>query len=291
MGEQLKKGRRGGIQVTPLCICSTLVLALLGLIAFFVLAARNVSTSVKENLTVTLLLRDSVTINQGHELTRKLYHCPYTHFIDYVGKDDILREQSKQIGIDPMEFLDENPFIASIELTMEADYANPDSLKKLEKEWLGTKIVSEIVYQKDLLAKINKNVHRISAILLVLALVFLIISISLINNAIRLGFYSQRFKIHTMKLVGASYRFIRKPFMWKMLLVGGLSSIIACAAVVGCIFALINFEPEMSSLVDSYLILTVCMIVIVLGLIISLLCGYFSVNRFLKMKAGDLYKY
>lgn len=291
MGEQLDKGRRGGMHIAPLCISSTLVLALLGLITFFILTAHNASNSIKEHLTVTLLLDDSVTLEQGRKMTRTLYHRPYTHIIDYIGKDETLKEQSKLIGIDPMEFLDENPFLASIELTLKANYANQDSLKKLEKEWYASKLVTEITYQKDLMAKVNTNVKKISAILLALTMIFLIISISLINNTIRLGFYSQRFKIHTMKLVGASYGFIRKPFMWKMFIVGAMSSLLACIMLICCILALIGFESEMEPLVNAQLIFTVCLIVIVSGLTIPLLCGYFSVNRFLKMKAGDLYRY
>lgn len=291
MGKKLSKGRRGGIQIVTLCISTTLVLALLGLIAFFILTARNVSNTVKENLTVTLLLDDIMTVNDGHELTRELYHRPYTHFVDYIGKDEMLRTQSRQIGLDPMEFLEENPFSASIELTLKADYANQDSLKWIEKEWKDTEVIPEIIYQKDLMAKVNDNVRKISIALAVLAALFLVIAISLINNTIRLGFYSQRFKIHTMKLVGASYGFIRRPFMLRMLLVGILSSILACAVIAGIVYALINFEPEVKPLVTQDVMILTAATVLAIGLIISLACGFFSVNRFLRMKASDLYKY
>lgn len=286
----LSKGRKGGMQIATLCMSTTMVLVLVGMIAFFVLIARNVSNSVKENLTVTLLLSDSTSQNQGHELTRTLYHRPYTHFIDYVGNKEILRDETKQLGMDPSEFLDENPFSSTIELTLKADYANEDSLKWIEKEWKKEKAITDITYQKDLIKTVNDNIRRISIVLLVLVVVFLLISISLINNTIRLGVYAHRFKMHTMKLVGASYGFIRRPFMWRMLLVGVLSSIFACILLSGGLYALFSFEPETQEIITPDIMIMVAVAILALGLIISLVCGFFSVNRFLRMKAGDLYK-
>ena len=286
----LNKGKKGGMQIVTLCISTTMVLVLLGVIAFFVLIARNVSNSVKENLTVTLLLTDSTSVNDGHMLTRDLYHRPYTNFIDYIGKDEVLRDETRQLGIDPSEFLDENPFTSSIELTLVATYANADSLKWIEKEWRKNKAVSDIIYQKDLLEIVNNNIQKIGLILLVLVAIFLIISISLINNTIRLGVYSQRFKMHTMKLVGASYGFIRRPYMWRMLLVGLLSSVFACVILSAGLYALYSFEPEIQDIITPEMMIMVAAAVVVLGLLISLACGFVSVERFLKMKAGDLYK-
>ena len=278
------------MQIVTLCISTTMVLVLLGMIAFFVLIARNISNSVKENLTVTLLLTDSTSVNDGHMLTRDLYHRPYTNFIDYIGKDEVLRDETRQLGIDPSEFLDENPFTSSIELTLVASYANADSLKWIEKEWRKNKAVSDIIYQKDLLEIVNDNIQKIGLILLALVAIFLIISISLINNTIRLGVYSQRFKMHTMKLVGASYGFIRRPYMWRMLLVGLLSSVFACVILSAGLYALYSFEPEIQDIITPEMMIMVAAAVVVLGLLISLACGFVSVERFLKMKAGDLYK-
>lgn len=286
----LSKGKKGGMQIATLCISTTMVLVLLGMIAFFAIIARNVSDSVKENLTVTLLLSDSTTMNDGHELTRVLYHRPYTHFVDYIGKEEILKDESKQMGINPKEFLDENPFSSTIELTLKANYANQDSLKWIEKEWKKEKSIADITYQKDLIKTVNDNIRRISIVLLILVAVFLLISISLINNTIRLGVYSQRFKMHTMKLVGASYGFIRRPYMWRMLLVGLISSVFACI-ILGCgIYALFSFEPEIKEIISVELMIILAATVFVLGFVISLVCGFFSVNKFLRMKASDLYK-
>lgn len=286
----LKKGKRGGMQIATLCISTTMVLVLLGMMAFFVLIARNVSNSVKENLTVTLVLSDTMNVNQGHELTRTLFHRPYTHFIDYIGCEEILKEETKQLGMNPKEFLDENPFNSTIELTLKAQYANADSLKWIESEWKKNKAITDITYQKDLINIVNNNIKRISIVLLALVAVFLLISISLINNTIRLGVYSQRFKMHTMKLVGASYGFIRKPFMWRMFLVGILSSVFACIVLAGGLYALFSFEPEIKEIITYDIMIIAAIAVFAVGMIISLACGFISVNRFLMMKAGDLYR-
>lgn len=278
------------MQIATLCISTTMVLVLLGMMAFFVLIARNVSNSVKENLTVTLVLSDTMNVNQGHELTRTLFHRPYTHFIDYIGCEEILKEETKQLGMNPKEFLDENPFNSTIELTLKAQYANADSLKWIESEWKKNKAITDITYQKDLINIVNNNIKRISIVLLALVAVFLLISISLINNTIRLGVYSQRFKMHTMKLVGASYGFIRKPFMWRMFLVGILSSVFACIVLAGGLYALFSFEPEIKEIITYDIMIIAAIAVFAVGMIISLACGFISVNRFLMMKAGDLYR-
>lgn len=286
----LQKGKRGGMQIATLCISTTMVLVLVGIIVFFTCIARNLSNSVKENMTVTLVLADSITENQGHLLTRNLYHRPYTHFIDYISNKEILAQESKELGINPVEFLEVNPFSNTIELTLKANYANSDSLKWIEKEWKAQKAVSEIRYQKDLLKTVNDNINKIGVILLVLLILFLIISVSLINNTIRLSVYSQRFKMHTMKLVGASYGFIRKPYMKKMTIVGLISSALANIILSGFLYALYSFDPNAQSVITLNVVMIVIAAVFLVGLIISLACGYVSVNRFLRMKAGDLYK-
>lgn len=286
----INRGRRGGMQVATLCISTTMVLVLIGIMVFFTCIARSLSDSVKENLHVTLVLADSVSENQGHLLTKKLYHKNYTHFIDYISNKEILERESKELGINPVEFLESNPFSNTIELTLEAKYANEDSLKWIEKEWKSQKSIAEIRYQKDLMETINTNINKIGVVLLVLLILFLIISVSLINNTIRLGVYSQRFKMHTMKLVGASYGFIRKPFMWKMAFVGLLSAVFASLILSGFLYALYSCNPEMQSIITWDIMLIVVATVFITGLLISVACGFISVNRFLRMKAGDLYR-
>ena len=120
---------RHGMQVLTLCISTTLVLILLGLVVFSVLTTRNLSDYVKENLTVTVMLGDDMSVNEGHTLCRNLYHRHICKHIDYIGKDEALREQTKAMGTDPSEFIGANPFVATLEMQLKSDYANRDSLK------------------------------------------------------------------------------------------------------------------------------------------------------------------
>ena len=213
MSKKRKKARsRRGLQVVTLCISTTMVLILLGMVVFFVLSARNLSAHMKENLTVTLMLKDSVSVNDAHLFCRELYHRPYSHDIDYISKEQAQREQVKELGSDPSEFLGFNPFPATLEIRLNADYACRDSLKWIAKELKKDKRVSDLAYMEDLMDQVNVNISRVSIILLVLALLLTFVSFSLISNTVRLSVYANRFVIHTMKLVGASWGFIRKPF-------------------------------------------------------------------------------
>lgn len=291
MSNRIFTKKKGDMHIATLCLSTTLVLIILGMIVLFLFAANNISRSVKENLTASLILDDSLTLQQGKRLTQELLSRPYTHSADFIGKDKVLKEETKAMGIDPSEFLDENPFMSSIELTLKAEYANKDSVKWIEKEWKHSKSITDVIYQHDLLDKINNNIQKISIVLIILAVFLLIVSFTLINNTIRLSVYSQRFKMHTMKLVGATYGFIRKPFLKKMMFVGIISASLACVFIGICIVLLYNYEQYAVSIITQDIVLITYISVFVLGLLISTVCTFISVNRFLKMKAADLYRY
>ena len=150
--------------------------------------------------------------------------------------------------------------------------------------------MSEIAYQKDLIEAVNKNLAKISLVLLVLAVLLTIVSFSLINNTIRLGIYARRFSIHTMKLVGASWGFIRGPFVRKAMGLGVLAAIIACAVLAGFVYALYVYEPEVLTVLTWREMTITGIAVLLFGLLITSMCAGISVNKFLRMKAGDLYK-
>ena len=218
--------RRHGMQVVTLCISTTMVLILLGLVVLSVLTARNLSNYVKENLTVTVMLGDTVTTNEAHRLCRDLYHRPYARNIDYISKEQALKEQTEAMGSDPSEFLGMNPFVATLELQLKSDYANPDSLMWIARELARRAEVTDVAYQEDLMDRVNSNIRKVSVVLLIIAVLLTFISYSLISNTVRLGVYSRRFLIHTMKLVGASWGFIRRPFMRDGLIVGLVAAIL-----------------------------------------------------------------
>ncbi|MBR1388172.1 MAG: permease-like cell division protein FtsX [Prevotella sp.] len=285
-----KAGSRRGVQMVTLCISTAMVLVLLGLIVFSVLTSRNLSAWVKENLTVTVMLADEVSTNEAKRLCRELYHRPYSKNIDYVSKEQALKEQTQAMGSDPSEFLGANPFVATLELQLNSDYANRDSLRWIARELRKNPKVTDVAYQEDLMDNVNVNLSRINIVLLVLALLLTFISFSLINNTVRLSVYSRRFLIHTMKLVGASWGFIRRPFMRQGLLVGVIAALIAILVLGGGIYALYTFEPNIQNIITWRELTITAVAVLLFGIVITAVCSWVSVNKFLKMTAGELYK-
>ena len=291
MGIKRKKARsRRGLQVVTLCISTAMVLVLLGMVVFFVLSARNLSAHMKENLTMTIMLKDSVSVNDAHLFCRELYHRPYSHDIDYISQEQAQREQVKELGSDPSEFLGFNPFPATLEVRLKADYACRDSLKWIVKELKKDKRVSDLAYMEDLMDKVNVNLSRVSIVLLVLALLLTFVSFSLISNTVRLSVYANRFVIHTMKLVGASWGFIRRPFLKQAVIVGVIAAIIAVVVLGVCVYGLYLTQPGVLEIVTWEVLVLTAAAVFLFGIIITALCAFLAVNKFLKMKAQELYK-
>ena len=283
-------GNRRGMQMVTLCISTSMVLVLLGLVVFSVLTSRNLSHWVRENLMVTVMLNDKVTVKDAKLLCNDLYQRPYARNIDYISREQALKEQTAAMGSDPSEFLGTNPFSATIELRLNSDYANSDSLKWIAEELKKNPKVADVAYQVDLMDKVNSNLTKVNILLLVIAGLLTFISFSLINNTVRLSVYSRRFLIHTMKLVGASWGFIRRPFMRNGLLVGILAAIIAIMVLGGCVYGLYYYEPNMVNIITWVELTITAGAVLLFGILITSISSYISVNKFLKMSAGDLYK-
>lgn len=291
MGMKRKKARsRRGLQVVTLCISTAMVLVLLGMVVFFVLSARNLSAHMKENLTMTVMLKDSVSVNDAHLFCRELYHRPYSHDIDYISKEQAQREQVKELGSDPSEFLGFNPFPATLEVRLKADYACRDSLKWIVKELKKDKRVSDLAYMEDLMDRVNVNLSRVSIVLLVLALLLTFVSFSLISNTVRLSVYANRFVIHTMKLVGASWGFIRRPFLKQAVMVGVIAAVLAIAVLGAGVYGLYLTQPGIVEIVTWEVLSLTAAAVLLFGIVITALCAFLAVNKFLKMKAQELYK-
>ena len=291
MNNKKKRTRsRRGMQAVTLCISTTMVLILLGLVVFFVLSARNLSAHMKENLTVTVMLKDSVTVNDAKLLCRALYHRPYSRNIDYISQEEAQREQIKELGSDPTEFLGFNPFPATLEIQLKADYANRDSLKWITKEIKKDARVSDIAYMEDLMDRVNVNLSRVSIILLVLAVLLTCVSFSLISNTVRLSVYARRFVIHTMKLVGASWGFIRRPFLKQAVGVGIIAAILANGVLGAGVYGLYLTQPGVSDIVTWEVMAITAASILLFGIVITMLCAWLAVNKFLRMKAGELYK-
>ena len=283
-------GNRRGVQLVTLCISTAMVLVLLGLVVFSVQTSHNLSQWVKENLTVTVMLSDDVSANGAKLLCRDLYHRPYSKNIDYISREQALKEQSEAMGSDPSEFLGVNPFPATLELQLKSDYANRDSLKWIAAELQKNPKVADVAYQVDLMDSVNRNLTKVNLLLLGLAVLLTFVSFSLINNTVRLSVYSRRFIIHTMKLVGASWAFIRKPFMKQALMVGVIAAVTAIAVLGGLFYGLYYTEPNILALITWRELTITGVAVLLFGIIITAACSYISVNKFLRMSAGELYR-
>ena len=285
-----KTGSRRGMQLLTLCISTTMVLVLLGLVVLSVLTSRNLSAWVKENLTVTVMLSDDASVNDAKRLCRNLYYRPFSKNIDYVSKEQALKEQTAAMGSDPSEFLGANPFVATLELQLKADYANRDSLTWIVEELREDHFVTDVAYQEDLMDNVNKNLGRMNIVLLILALLLTFVSFALINNTVRLSVYSRRFLIHTEKLVGASWGYIRGPFVRQAVGVGVIAAILAICVLGGCVYGLYCYEPNILSILTWKELTITAVSVLLFGIVITAICSWISVNRFLHMSAGELYK-
>ena len=285
-----KTGRRQGVQLMTLCISTSMVLVLLGLVVFSVQTSRNLSHWVKENLTVTVVLNDEVSVGDAKRFQQDLVRRPFSKDVLYISREQALKEQTDAMGSDPSEFLGMNPFPATLELQLHSDYANADSLAWISDELRKNAEVTDVAYQVDLMNSVNRNLAKLNILLLVLAVLLTFISFSLINNTVRLSVYSRRFLIHTMKLVGASWGFIRRPFMRQGALVGVIAALIAIIVLGGGIYALYYYEPNILAIITWRELVITALAVLVFGLVITLTCSYISVNRFLRMPAGELYK-
>lgn len=277
------------MQFITASISTMLVLLLLGLVVFFVLTANNLSVYVRENIAVSVQLSDDMPERDILQYQKRLNEAPYVKETTYISKVQALREQTEAMGTDPAEFIGHNPFNASIEIKLNSAYANSDSIQWIQDELLSNKNILEVNYPQELMDSVNRNLRKISLVLLGLAGLLTLISFALINNTIRLTIYSKRFLIHTMKLVGASWSFIRSPFLWQNIRIGIFAAILADALLTGMSYFLIRYEPDLLTVITPTVVLIMDGAVFIFGVIITTLCAWISINKFLRMKAGELY--
>ena len=278
------------MQFVTATISTTLVLLLLGMVLFFVLTARNLSVYVRENINFSLMLDDGMDNRDILRLQRSLEKQPFVKEMTYISKEDALKDYVREMGIDPRRFAGFNPLRASLEIRLKSAYANTDSIERIEKLLGQESHIKDIVYQQELIDAINKNIGRISLLLLGLAALLLLISFALINNTIKLTIYAKRFLIHTMQLVGAGWGFIRRPFLWRNFWVGLFAGLLADAALWGLAGWLVTSEPGLVEVVTSEVMGLVAAAVLVAGVLITCFCALLSINKYLRMRTEALYR-
>lgn len=290
----MKKGKRkrslSGMQIFTSCISTALVLVLFGLVVFFVQVAHRLSDSVKEDLVVSVLLSDEAGQDAIQTYTRKMQQKTYIKQLDYISKEQALKEHIEEMGTDPEEFLGSNPFSPSLEVHLKADYANSDSLSWITRDIKSQPIVLNVVYQKDLIDSLNQNLQKVSLVLLILAALLTFVSFGLINSTVKMSLYANRFLIHTMKLVGARWSFIRRPFLARSFWIGLISAVLANGVLIAGIHLFVHYDPVLENIITLHMVAIMGGAVLLAGILLTLTCSYFSVNKFLKMKAGELHE-
>lgn len=277
------------VQAITSTISTSLVLILIGLVILMSLTARVVADSVKENLTVTIVLNDDVQTNQAKQLQDSLCTLRYVGNIDYISREQAMQEQIESMGIDPTEFLGANPFSISMEIKVKPEYSVTDSLQWISTELRSTKSIAEVIYQKDLVDSLNRNLQRASFFLLAIAMLLIVISLSLINNTVRLSIYNHRFLLYTMKLVGARWSFIRRPFLIKAFWMGIASALIANTALFAGIYWAASHDEDVFRYVTQQNMAYTAIAILVVGLVLTIVCTFFSVTHCLKMRRSKLY--
>ena len=277
------------MQFITACISTTMVLILLGLMLFLVLSAHRLSVYVRENLNFTVLLSNDAPESAILALQKRLDSEAFVKASAYISKEEALKEEVETMGSDPVEFLGYNPFSPSIELKLHAAYANADSVAWIKERILADKLVTDVDYRQGLMDSVNRNISKLSIGLLAVAALLTLISFALINNTVRLTIYSKRFLIHTMKLVGAGWGFIRRPFLRRNFWVGLSSGVLADAVLVAAAYTLVSYEPGLLAVITTDILLWVMLSTLLFGVLITCMCAYISINKYLRLSAGDLY--
>lgn len=270
-------------------ISLALVLFMLGLLGLVVINAKKLSNHIKENVGFQIVLKDTTTNAELDILKQELSSSPFTKKVDFISKDEAAKKLQKDLGEDFISFLGYNPLLSSLDVKLNSDYAQVDSLASFEKTIMQKHFVKEVIYHKDMIKQVNDNAQVISIYILVFSGLLLVVAIALINNTIRLSIYAKRFLIRTMYLVGATQGFIRKPFIFKGIRQGIIAGILAAFLLAGFLIFSTRYIPDLLQLQDPNLLAVLFACIVLLGVLISGLSAALSVSRYLRLKTDDLY--
>lgn len=266
-----------------------LVLFLLGLLGLFVLNSKRISNNFKEEIAMTVFFKNDANDTIIKAFDEELKTAKFAKSFEYVSKEKAAEMHKKDIGEDFMQFLGVNPLQNSFDIYLKADYVVNDSIAKIQNRLRKNEMIADIVYDKQLVDKVNDKIQEVSMWILIFSGIFAIISVLLINSSLRLSIYANRFIIKTMQMVGATKSFIRKPFIVRSLILGLIGSLLAVFALIG---VLVYFETNYDNLgiMDNQLAIAAVLLgVVVLGMLITWLSTFFATQRFLNLRTDDLY--
>ena len=270
-------------------ISISLVLFMLGLLGMIVLNSKKLSDYVKENIEITVFLKDNLKEPEIEQMKKYLDVSPAIKTTEFITKELAAKRLKDDLGEDFVSFLGYNPLLPSIDIRLHAAYANPDSLRNIERSLSQNRLVKEVYYQKSLVNLVNDNLKSIGLVIIIFSGLLALIAVALINNTIRLSLYSKRFLIKSMQLVGATQSFIRRPFVNKGILHGLYGALIANILLSGVMYIAQQQLPELFDIQDIELIATLFLAVSVTGIIISWISTSFAVRKYLRLKMDDLY--
>ena len=270
-------------------ISISLVLLLVGVASMLLVNAKSVSDYFKENMQISVLMKQNVSDEDALEYRELLDGERYIKSTTFVSKEQGRKELAEQLGEDFLDVFETSPIPVSIDVTLEAAYVSSDSLEVVRAEIAESSLVEEVVYQRSLVDALNANLSRISMVLGVFIALLLFISFVLINNTVRLSVFARRFTIHTMKLVGATRSFIRAPFLLQSAFQGVFAAFLAIIVLLGLMFLMRSSFAQLFEIFRMELLLLVMGIVLVSGLALCLISTYFVVNKLISLHKDELY--
>lgn len=270
-------------------ISIALVMIILGSVGMVMLSGQRLANYVREHIMLSVVLDNDIKEVEIRQLEKILNASTYVKSSEYVTREEAERRLEEDLGVEFSKVLDFNPLMASIDLKLQPNYAQADSVAKIEQEILRYQGVQKVYYKKDLLQSVNENLRKITFILLTVSFLLLIISFTLINNTIRLSIYAQRFIINTMQIVGATDRFVRRPFVREGILKGLIAGVLAAIVLTLIVYFLPQDFQVLLTVQDSYF-LTLLFALILLSLLFAWFATYFAVSRYLSKHETALYK-
>ena len=266
-----------------------LVLFLLGTLGLFVINSKKISNDFKENIPMTVFFNNEANDSLLNSFDVELKNARFIKDYAFVHKDSAAKNNVDIVGKDFMEFLGFNPLQNSFDIHLKGDYVNTDSIKKIERTIRKNEMVTEIIYDKELVDLVNNNVKEISFWILIISGILTVVAMLLINSSLRLSVYSHRFTIKTMQMVGATKSFIRKPFIWTSIKLGLIGSALAIMGLIGVVIYVDGLFPSLGIAKDYISIGIVIVGVLIVGIIITWISTFFATQRFLNLKTDDLY--